>query len=255
MVIASFSNMTFQTSGNKIYTFDGLSMGCSLETESQDVAGKKPSTYVKGAGLGKLSFNVPLKAALGLNVRNEYGKWKSLAEAGKPYPFILGGVPLGENKWLLKSANLDNTVVNSKGEILSGTLSLEFEEYVREGSAANTDGGSGGISAATFSTPTAAEKSEQKRVNTAITQSLQVVTKNIVTPFQKIISSIQTRIAPKKSDIAKLSIAIVQSLSNQWNNGNKTKAFDGLYNLYSTILKVDRSVADTIKNAINELKG
>lgn len=253
MAIATFNNMTFQVSSQKIYTLGDFSLSCSLETESQDVAGKKPSTYVKGAGLGKVSFNVPLKVAFGMDVRVEYGKWKALVEAGKPYPFTLGGVPLGQNKWLIKSAALDNTVVNPKGQILSGMLSLEFEEYVREGSAIKSDGGSGSISAAAYSTPSVAEKSEQKRANSFVSQSLKYVVSKI-TPFTIVVNAIQTKIAPKKSDIAKITIALVQTYASEWNKGNKTKAFDGLYKLYSIILKVDRSVADTIKDAINELK-
>ncbi|AYO30260.1 hypothetical protein D2962_06185 [Biomaibacter acetigenes] len=135
MPIAVFANKTFQVNSQKIYTFDDLTMNSSLETEKQDAANKKPSTYIKGPDLYTMSFSIPLDVSMGVNVRNEYGAWKALVEAGKPYPFILGGIPLGANKWLLKSASLNNTVIDSNGNILSGTIQLEFEEYVRPGSA------------------------------------------------------------------------------------------------------------------------
>ncbi|TZE82006.1 phage tail protein [Calorimonas adulescens] len=135
MPIAVFANKVFQVDSQKIYTFNDFTMSSSLETEKQDAANKKPSTYIKGPDLYTMSISIPLDVSMGVNVRNEYGAWKALVEAGKPYPFILGGKPLGSNKWLLKSASLNNTVIDSNGNILSGTIQLEFEEYVRPGSA------------------------------------------------------------------------------------------------------------------------
>lgn len=136
MPIAVFYNKTFQVSSNKVYTFDGLSLSSSLQTDKQDAAGKKPSTYVKGPDLDTMGFNIPLRSSLGINVKAEYESWKAIEESGIAYPFILGGKPVGINKWLLKSVSLNNTdEIDSTGNIKSGMLQLQFEEYVRPGSA------------------------------------------------------------------------------------------------------------------------
>ncbi len=135
MAVAIFSKKTFQVSSSRIYTLNDFSLNSSLNTESQDVAGKKPSTYVKGGALESMSFNIPVGTSLGINARLEYESWKSIMEAGRAYPFILGGRPVGVNKWILKSVALSNTKIDSKGCILSAVIDVEFEEYVRPGSA------------------------------------------------------------------------------------------------------------------------
>lgn len=138
MDIAIFGKKTFQVSGRKIYTFNDFSLGGQLNTESQDVAGKKPSTYIKGAGLNSMSFNIPLDASLNIDVRAEYESWETIMNTGVAYAFILGGKPIGSNKWLLKSVDLSNVQIDAKGTWLKGMLNLQFDEYVRPGSVAAT---------------------------------------------------------------------------------------------------------------------
>lgn len=135
MSIAIFASKTFQVSSRKIYTLDEFTVGSSLETETQDSANKKPSTYIKGPGLMAMSFNIAIKSMFGINVRKEYDEWNAVCEAGKAYPFILGGKPFGKNKWLLKGADLEEIIFDNKGNMISAALQLDFEEYIRAGSA------------------------------------------------------------------------------------------------------------------------
>ncbi len=171
MSIAVFAGKSFQTSGRKINTFNSFSTGSGLQTEKQDVEGKKPSTYIKGADLGTMSFVVPLKASLGMNVRNEYESWKALAETGKAYPFILGGKAFGANKWLLKSAQLSNVAMGTK-EMIEAMLQLDFEEYVRPGSAKSSSSATTKSVNVVDQILTETEKSEQKRDNPNVNLSI-----------------------------------------------------------------------------------
>jgi hypothetical protein len=172
MPIAVFASKTFNVSRDKVYTFDGLTLSSSLNVESQDVEGKKPSTYVKGSGLNAMSFNIPVKIELGYNPRAEYDAWEAIKDKAVAYPFILGGKPVGVNKYLLKSVSLNNTLADNKGNILSGTLQLEFEEYVRQGSKTNsTSSSSPGVSSGNgikYTDILPKEKETQKRVNTNV---------------------------------------------------------------------------------------
>ncbi len=249
MAIATFNNMTFQVSSQKIYTLGDFSLSCSLETESQDVAGKKPSTYVKGAGLGKVSFNVPLKVAFGMDVRVEYGKWKALVEAGKPYPFTLGGVPLGQNKWLIKSAALDNTVVNDKGIIISGMLALEFEEYVRAGSVSSTQNSVSGIG---NSLPLIYEKNVQKR-ETVVKITVPPTTFNMTLEFNTIANKINSEVRPKNNTVANDSLLAVQTAANAYKGGDKNKAKESLNTAYSFVFLYSRSLGEFIQKVIKEI--
>lgn len=149
--IASFANKVFQVDSNKIYTFDNFQYSSTLQVEKQDAAGKKPSTYNKGPDLDTISLTIKLSADMGVNPRNEWGSWKTLLNKGVAYPFILGGVPLNNCKWLLIDVTPSNFILDNQGKILSLELSLQFQEYVRPGSAetskSNKNSSSPGISA------------------------------------------------------------------------------------------------------------
>ncbi|MGF7431100.1 phage tail protein [Thermoanaerobacterium thermosaccharolyticum] len=138
MPIAVYANKTFQVSQNQVYTLNEFALSSGLNTEKQDATNKKPSTYIKGPDLDTISFSIPIDASLKNNIRAEYESWVALKDAGRPYPFILGGKPVGKNKWLLKNVSLSDTFIDNKGNILKAKLQLEFEEYVREGSANNS---------------------------------------------------------------------------------------------------------------------
>jgi len=142
VAIAVFGAKVFQVTSSKIHTFDELQYGSTLETEKQDAAGKKPSTYNKGPGLNSLSAKINLDVALGLNPRRELEEWEAIKDDAVAYPFILGGRPLGNHKWLLVDVQTDKLRIDNLGNILSGTLSLKFDEFVRPGSAGAKKSGS-----------------------------------------------------------------------------------------------------------------
>ncbi|MFO7153932.1 MAG: phage tail protein [Caldicoprobacter oshimai] len=144
MPIAVFGPKAFEVTQDKIYTFDGLQYTSSLNTEKQDAAGKKPSTYNKGPALDTFSITIMLDAALGVNPRREIEEWIAIKDAGVAYPFVLGNRPWGSNKWLLVEVQVIAQVIDNAGNILKAEISLKFDEYVRPGSAAakSTSGGS-----------------------------------------------------------------------------------------------------------------
>lgn len=168
MAIAIFASKSFQVSSRKIYTFTDFATSTELQTESQDVAGKKPSTYIKGPGLDPLKFAIPIKSEFGYDPMNEYNSWKALMEAEKAYPFIIGGKPFGKFKWLLKSVGMENADYGVHGNITSATLQVSFEEYVRSGSAKTTSSKTSttGTYVDQFvNTPTTDQKAAAKRYN------------------------------------------------------------------------------------------
>jgi len=134
MSIAVFGSKVFEITENQIYTFSDFQYSSTLETEKQDAAGQKPSTYNKGPGLDSLSIKVRLSVDLGLNPRNELGDWLEIKDAGIAYPLILGNNPFRPNKWLLVDIQASEEVIDNQGNILALTLTLKFDEYVRPGS-------------------------------------------------------------------------------------------------------------------------
>ncbi len=133
MSIASFAGKAFEASRNKIYTFDGLTASFGLITEEQDVEGKKPSTYIKGKNLESISFDVKLIQSKTVNVEKEINAWRRICNAAIPYMLFTGGKPVINNKFLLISVNLEETLYSAKGKLVKAVLKLEFKEYVRRG--------------------------------------------------------------------------------------------------------------------------
>jgi len=134
MPIAVFKNKSFQVSSKRVNTFNELSWGGEIQAEEQEKLNSKPSTYIKGVGLDSMSFLNRLSWNLGMNVRKEIEEWEAIKLSTQPYIFMLGNKPLGANKWLLKSTNVSDTVIDDKGNLLKATLKLDFAEFVRPGS-------------------------------------------------------------------------------------------------------------------------
>jgi hypothetical protein len=147
MTIATFQNKSFQVSTNRVYTLNNLTWSGEIQSEEQEKINSKPSTYIKGIGLDSMSFEISLKAILGIDVRKEIEEWEAIKLNLQPSIFMLGTKPLGTNKWLLKSTNVSNAIANNNGVLLDALLKLEFSEFVRAGSAeASKASGSGGSS-------------------------------------------------------------------------------------------------------------
>lgn len=135
MYLAMFGPKGFTVSSNKVITFDDFSSNSSLETEKQESKNKKPSTYIKGAGLDTFSVKVRLDRALGVYPMEQIEDWMSIKDKAEAYPFLLNGKPFLNTKWILKSVGINETHIDNTGYMLAATITLNFEEFVRAGSA------------------------------------------------------------------------------------------------------------------------
>lgn len=162
MSIAVFGKKLFRVGADSIYTLDDVQYGTGLNTEKQDAEGKKPSTYNKGPALSSLNFKLHLDASLGINPRRELEEWEAIKDAASAYQFILGSKPLGKNKWLLVDIQAGSFRIDNLGVLLAAVLTFRFDEYVRPGSAPESEA-SGAADYTSLLTPE--EKKQQKRDN------------------------------------------------------------------------------------------
>ncbi len=176
MPIAAFGYKVFQVSASKVYTFSDFALSSTLETESQEVEGAKPSTYIKGPGLETISFKVVADASLGVDPEYEMNDWRAIKDLGQAFPFSIGGRPLSNNLWLLKSVSINNTVINGAGKILRATIDLSFEEFVRIGAKKEkeTAEGAGFKSGSNLVDILIPDKASEKRENPNLAASTQI---------------------------------------------------------------------------------
>jgi hypothetical protein len=134
--IAVFGSKVFDVTQNKIHTFEDFQYGSSFETEKQEAIGKKPSTYDKGPGLNTIGFKIKLNVEHGINPRREIDEWENMKDSKIAHPFILGGRPLGGNKWRILNIQASEEIIDNKGNMLYAEITVSLEEYVRPGTAA-----------------------------------------------------------------------------------------------------------------------
>lgn len=119
----------FETSDKKIMTFDGLKMDIASRYAKHDVIMKKPLTEFIGPDLDALSFTVNLNGSFGIKPREEMDKWAKLAREGIAEFFVIGGKPLGTDKWVVKSVSQAWDTIFNGGELFSGKIDVTLEEY------------------------------------------------------------------------------------------------------------------------------
>ena len=145
MIIGAYGSLVFSVSSQKVNTFDNLSLSTSYSSETQEVIGKKPSTYKKGPGLDQISFDIILDQTLGIDVEADIKKWRDICKSGAAYHMNVGGKNITEFPLMLKSVDVAFNQLGPEGKIIKAVLNIKLEEFVRAGSAksSGTSSGSG----------------------------------------------------------------------------------------------------------------
>lgn len=138
MIIGAFGDLVFKVSNNQVYTFDDFKISTGYRSQQVDVIGNRPSTYKEGPELEKITFSIVLDLTLGIDdVGQEINRWRNMCNAGVEQPFNIGGIPLSDYMWLLKSVETDSKNIGPSGQIIKAILSVSMEEYVRAGTPPN----------------------------------------------------------------------------------------------------------------------
>lgn len=131
--IGSFASKVFKISSNYLYTFDEFGISGELKIDEQEVDGSKPSTYIKGSGLDKVSLNILLIKQNYINVRKEIEDWFKIRDAKIPNHLIIGNKNMSTYKFLLTNVDVSDTKIGPDGEFIKAKVQLQFSEYVRAG--------------------------------------------------------------------------------------------------------------------------
>lgn len=129
-MIGFFGDIIFETSDKRIMTFSELNRNAAGRWATHETIGSKPASEFLGPGLDTISFTVNLNGSFGTKPRTEMDKWIRKERAGEVAPLVIGNRVLGLDKWKIISVSQMWNVVLSKGEIFSGSVDIELEEYV-----------------------------------------------------------------------------------------------------------------------------
>ena len=116
----------FQTSDNKILTFDGFKRKQAARTATHNIIGGKPKLEYLGPGLQTITFKIELNAMLGVHPRKE--EEKLLKRIGYVAPLVIGGKKICSKAMLTSMSDAYNIVLR-KGEVLSISIDVTMTEY------------------------------------------------------------------------------------------------------------------------------
>jgi len=129
-LIGSFGDIIFEVSADKIRTFDGFSRESSDRWTNHEVIDQKPLSEFIGPGLDKVSFSMRFDAQHGINPRMEMEKLIEMSRTGEVAALIIGGKPLGVDKWKITGLSQRWNTVDNQGNLLAAVLDVTLEEYV-----------------------------------------------------------------------------------------------------------------------------
>jgi phage protein U len=129
-VIGSLGEVSFEVSGKKVKTFDGLTRNAAARLAFHELINRKPLAEFVGAALESVSFSMTLSAYLGLNPIKEAETLRKMRDEGLAVPFILDGKPQGDGLWLLESLSETWKYIDASGKPGIIECSLTLKEYI-----------------------------------------------------------------------------------------------------------------------------
>lgn len=124
------SRIVFETSDRKILTFSGLTQKVSGKYAKHSVSGEKDRPEFTGPGNRSVSFKMVLDVSMGIRPREIISSIEDAVENGETEYLVIGGRPVGPNKFYIASISEAFDVILSHGEIARASLQVSMEEYL-----------------------------------------------------------------------------------------------------------------------------
>lgn len=131
---ATWRDMKWEINEKRIASLGEISTQTEVKRVSDSTNGQSKIT---GRELQRLSISYFTTFEAGGNPREEYKTWES--KIGLYAPLRIGGSRFGPSNFQLRSAAIDNAMLDTKGRIRSGTISLEFVEYADQKSSGDME--------------------------------------------------------------------------------------------------------------------
>lgn len=123
------SGIRFQTSDERILTFDGMKHSFSANIQKHKVlGGRKPKLEFVGPDLETVTFTIELNALLCHRPKKVEEALLIRARQGSHYPLVVGGKRI-LNQAIITSMSASYDVVLKKGEIYSMKIDVTMTEY------------------------------------------------------------------------------------------------------------------------------
>jgi phage protein U len=129
-MIGYLGDIVFETSDQRILTFADFKHDITARWESHAIIGQKPRLEFIGAELETVSFTILFKADLGVKPSEELQKLREKIQNGKAELLVIGGIPLGDDLWVIESMSESWNCLWNEGQLYSASGDITMKEYI-----------------------------------------------------------------------------------------------------------------------------
>ncbi len=128
--IGSYGDIAFVVTPKVIRSFNEFVRTLSTRWGDHEVMLRKPKSQFLGPGLDTVTFSMYFAAWHGTKPRKEMDKLVEWMRKGKAGYLTIGGKKIGVGRWVITDMTQNWTFIDSKGNVLAGTVNLTLKEYV-----------------------------------------------------------------------------------------------------------------------------
>lgn len=129
-MVGKFGDIVFETSDKRILSFKGFKQTVSGRWSRHSIIGRKEVSEFNGPGNRKITFSITLNAIYGVRPREMLEKIEDIIEKGYIDYLIIGGRPVGNNRFYIASMSEDWNTIYSGGELAIAIGTVTLEEYI-----------------------------------------------------------------------------------------------------------------------------
>lgn len=130
MVLGAFDgDLIFETSDERVLTYQGLQRANSSRWQSHEIIGACPRREFLGENTPTLSFLIHLSAVSGVSPDREADRWMQAAQRGRTGYLVIGGRVIGQHRWSVTKAAFVQLKTIADGRTLSADITVTMEGY------------------------------------------------------------------------------------------------------------------------------
>lgn len=127
--VGSLGNIRFNTSSRRVLTFDNYNRSGQSKVATHEVINQKTNLEFTGLEPEEITFEIQLLAQMNSRPEETVAALRAMRDAGEAVPFLLGGKPVSQNKWILTAVGEAVHNWGKKGAIAYSTVSITVKEY------------------------------------------------------------------------------------------------------------------------------
>lgn len=129
-MIGTLGGLVFEASAARTLTPNAMTRTVSSRAVAHETIGGKPRTEFLGPGLQTVQIDILLRADLGTKPRATLEQLERMVETGEVNKLVIGGRPVGQNKFRVTGTSETWNHVFRGGELFSASVTLDLEEYL-----------------------------------------------------------------------------------------------------------------------------